>query len=53
MTFNVHIAQFDIVPTLTCAGVSLIYDYLIHCKICDITLGGERGLRNVTKMGKG
>ena len=35
MTFNVHLAQFDVAPTRTSAGISLICDYLINCKICD------------------
>ena len=49
MTFNDHLAQFnvDVAPTCTRAGISLICDYLINCKICDVTLG--RGdLKNVT-----
>ena len=60
--FNVHLAQFDIAPTRTCAGISLICDYLIiigliiiiiiitKCKICDVTLDG--GLINVTTCNK-
>ena len=51
MTFNVHLAQFDVAPTRTRAGISLIWDYLIKCKIFDVTLG--RGdLRNVTTCDK-
>ena len=34
MTFNV-----DFAPSRTRAGISLICDYLINCKICDVTLG--------------
>jgi hypothetical protein len=30
MTFNVHLAQFDITPTRTRAGISLLCDYLIN-----------------------
>ena len=30
MTFNVHLAQFDVAPTRTRAGISLICDYLIN-----------------------
>ena len=41
MTFNVHLAQFDVAPTRTRAGISLICDYLINCKMCDVTL--DRG----------
>ena len=52
MTFNVHLAQFDIAPTRTRAGISLICDYLINCKICDVTLGGGMVLRNVTTCDK-
>ena len=29
MTFNAHLAQFDVAPTRTRAGISLIWDYLI------------------------
>ena len=47
MTFNAHLAQFDVAPTRIRAGISLICDYLINCKICDVTLG-RGGLRNVT-----
>ena len=50
MTFNVHLAQFDAAPARTRAGISLICDYLINCKICDVTLYG--GLRNVTTCDK-
>ena len=39
MPFNVHLVQFDVAPTRTRAGISLICDYLINCKICDVTLG--------------
>ena len=46
MSFNVHLAQFDVVPSRTGAGILLICDYLIiiiiiiiNCKICDVTLG--------------
>ena len=35
MTFNVHLAQFDTRPR---AGISLICDYLLNCKIFDVTL---------------
>ena len=46
MRFNV-----DVAPTRTHAGISLICEYLINCKICDVTL--DRGdLRNVTTSGK-
>ena len=38
MTFNVHLAHFDVAPTRTRAGISLICDYLINCKICYVTL---------------
>ena len=41
MTFNVHLAQFDVAPTRTRAGISLICDYFINCKIFDVTLGRE------------
>ena len=40
MPFNVHLAQFDVAATRTRAGISLICDYLINCKIYDVTLGG-------------
>ena len=46
MRFNIHLAQLDITPTRISAGITLICDYLINCKICDVTLG--RGLKNVT-----
>ena len=39
MTFNVHLAQFGVVPTRTRAGILLICDYLMNCKTYDITLG--------------
>ena len=56
MTFNVHLAQFDVAPTRTGAGISLICDYLIDCKICDVTLGRE-GISEmrprVTRTGEG
>ena len=52
MTFNVHLAQFDVAPTRTCAGISLICDYLINFKICDVTLSGGGDLRNVTTCDK-
>ena len=46
MTFNV-----DVAPTRTRAGISLICDYLINRRICDVTL--VRGdLRNVTTSDK-
>ena len=45
MTFNVHLAQFEVAPTYTRAEILLICDYLINCKICDITLG-----RGVSEM---
>ena len=51
MTFNAHLAQFDVAPTRIRAGISLICDYLINCKICDVTLG-RVGLRNVTTCNK-
>ena len=43
MAFNVHLARFDVAPTRTPAGISLICDYLINFKICDVTLGRGRG----------
>ena len=52
MTFNVHLAQIDVAPTLTRAGISLICDYLINCKICNVTLGRGGGPRNVTTCEK-
>ena len=51
MTFNVHFVQFDVAPTRTRAQISLICDYLINCKICDVTLDGG-DLRNVTTCDK-
>ena len=46
MTFDV-----DVAPYRTRAGISLICDYLIKCKICDFTL--SRGdLRNVATRDK-
>ena len=39
MTFNDHLAQFAVALTRTRAGISLICDYLINCKICDVTQG--------------
>ena len=30
MTFNTHLAQFNVAPTRTRAGISLICDYLIN-----------------------
>ena len=51
MTFNVHLAKFDVAPIRTRARISLICDYLINCKICDVTLG-RGGLRNVTTCDK-
>ena len=51
MAFNVHLAQLDVAPTRTRARISLICDYLINFKICDVTLG--RGdLRNMTTCDK-
>ena len=52
MTFNVHLAQFDVAPTCTRAGISLICDYLVNCKICDVTLGRE-GVQKYDKDGEG
>ena len=52
MTFSVHLAQFDVASTRTRARISLICDYLINCKICDVTLDGGGGLRNVTTCDK-
>ena len=52
MPFNVHLAQFDDAPTRTRTGILLICDYLINCKICDVTLGRGGGLRNVTTWDK-
>ena len=49
MTFNVHLEQFDVAPTR--AGILLICDYLINCKVCDVTLGG--GLSNGPGQGRG
>ena len=46
MTIN----EFDVAPTRTRAEISLICDYLINFKICDVTLGG--GLINVTPCDK-
>ena len=53
MTFNVHLAQFHVAPIRTRAGISLIRDSLINCKVCDVTLGGVGSLRNVTTFDKG
>ena len=50
MSLNVHLAQFDVAPTRTRAEIPLICDYLLNCKICDVTL--VRGLRNVTTCDK-
>ena len=46
MTFNVHLAQFDVAPTR-----NLIISRRKIAK-CDVTLGGG-GLRNVTTCDKG
>ena len=51
MTFHVHVTQFDVTPSRTNAGISLICDYLINCETCDVTLG-RGGLRNVTTCDK-
>ena len=47
MTFNVHLAQFDVALTR-----NLI---ISRCKTakCDVTLVGEGGLRNVNTCDKG
>ena len=48
MAFNVHLEQFNVASTRTRAAISLICDYLINSKICDVTLV----LRNVITCDK-